>query len=79
MRGANIVVERTTGHVLSNDAQFMYVDGENKRVYPALLDNDGKQVWPKGESFRFEESGSLKPGDVIELDLVKGTARVRID
>ena len=79
VRGANIVVERTTGHVLSNDAQFMYVDGENKRVYPALLDNDGKQVWPKGESFRFEESGSLKPGDVIELDLVKGTARVRID
>ena len=52
MCGANIVVERTTGHVLSNDAQFMYANGENKRVWPAYFDKDGKQVWPDPHQLR---------------------------
>lgn len=46
---AMVVVERRTGIVLSCtcETQIVYGTDGPKRVYPAVFDKDGKQVWPK--------------------------------
>lgn len=49
-RGANVVVERKTGMVISCDAFFTYVDGEWKRAFTPMYVLDGEaivRVWPK--------------------------------
>ena len=45
--GANVVVERRTGIVLMCDAQVWYTKDGPERVFPAMFDKDGKQIWPE--------------------------------
>lgn len=44
---ANILVERRSGMILSNDAHYVWSNGRGGVVaQPMLADKDGKQVWP---------------------------------
>lgn len=45
----NIVIEKKSGIVISCDAQFIWTEGEFRRVYPALyaeIDGEMVRVWP---------------------------------
>lgn len=46
-RGATVVVERRTGIVISCDAQVRYTKDGLERLFPAMFDKDGKQIWPE--------------------------------
>lgn len=48
---ANILVERRTGVILSNDAHYTWTDDRGGVVaHPILANKDGNQVWPEVKS-----------------------------